>query len=46
LHWKVEPASSAEKLKLASVSVVVAAGLSPMVVSGALVSGGGSTVQV
>ncbi len=41
-HSNVEPASSAEKVNVADVSVVVAAGPLSTVVSGGVVSGGGA----
>jgi hypothetical protein len=45
-HSKVEPDSLEENVKLALVLVVVAAGPEPIVVSGAVVSGGGWIVQL
>jgi hypothetical protein len=46
-HWKVEPPSVAVNVKLAELDVTVPEGPSEIVVSGAVVSGGGtSTVQV
>src|SRR5688500_13171009 len=45
-HSKVEPASSAEKVNVALALLVVAAGPDTIVVSGAVVSAGASTVQL
>ncbi len=46
-HWKVEPVSVAVKVKLAALDVTVPEVPPEIVVSGAVVSGGGtSTVQV
>jgi hypothetical protein len=46
LHSKLEPDSLDENVKLALVLVVVAGGALPIVVSGAVVSGGGWIVQL